>query len=113
MTNQTHRVYCDFEVASVDGFDLRLTRRQREVLELLCEGLPNKLISRRLCVSDATVKTHVASVLRSMNVSTRLEAATVAFKLGLVRNARSESRRGDGDPPQAPPSHGAAAPVTV
>ena len=52
---------------------------------LLCEGLPNKLISRQLGVSDNTVKSHVASVLRSLNVATRLEAVTVAFKLGLVQ----------------------------
>lgn len=66
------------------GFPVVLTQRQREVLVLLCDGLSNKLISRRLGVSDATVKTHVASVLRSLNVSTRLEAVAVAFKLGLV-----------------------------
>ena len=68
-----------------DGFPIHLTTRQREVLMLLCEGLPNKLIGRRLGLSDATVKCHVASVLRSLNVSTRLEAVAVAIQLGLVR----------------------------
>ena len=69
------------------GFPIHLSERQREVLLLLCEGLPNKLIGRRLDISDATVKCHVASVLRSLNVSTRLEAVAVAHKLGLVRTA--------------------------
>ena len=67
------------------GFNVHLTQRQREVLLLLCEGLPNKLIGRRLAISDNTVKSHVASVLRSLNAATRLEAVTVAFKLGLVQ----------------------------
>jgi DNA-binding NarL/FixJ family response regulator len=68
-----------------NGFPIHLTPRQREVLLLLCSGLPNKLIGRQLALSDATVKCHVASVLRSLNVSTRLEAVVVAFQLGLVR----------------------------
>jgi DNA-binding NarL/FixJ family response regulator len=70
--------------ASHNGFPIHLTVRQREVLLLLCAGLPNKLIGRKLGLSDATVKCHVASVLRSLNVATRLEAVAVAFRLGLV-----------------------------
>jgi len=59
---------------------------------LLCEGLPNKVIGRHLGVSDNTVKTHVASVLRSLNVATRLEAVIVAFKLGLVQPCEAPPR---------------------
>ena len=72
-------------------YPITLTPRQQEVLLLLCEGLTNKSISRRLRVSDATVKTHVASVLCNFNVSTRLEAVTQAFKLGLVRPEHAEA----------------------
>jgi DNA-binding NarL/FixJ family response regulator len=72
-------------VETHNGFPIHLTHRQREVLMLLCEGLPNKLIGRRLGLSDATVKCHVASVLRSLNVSTRLEAVAISIQLGLVR----------------------------
>jgi DNA-binding CsgD family transcriptional regulator len=61
----------------------RLTPRQLDVLELLCEGLPNKLIGRRLNISSATVKIHVASVLRALNVASRLQAVIVACSLGL------------------------------
>lgn len=77
-------------IATYRGYPIILTQRQREVLLLLCEGLPNKLISRRLNISDATVKTHVASVLRSLNASTRLEAVILAFRLGLVRVVEPE-----------------------
>ena len=76
------------------GYPIVLTQRQREVLLLLCEGLPNKLIGRELGVSDNTVKSHVASVLRSLNVATRLEAVALAFKLGLVQPAESRSLNG-------------------
>jgi DNA-binding NarL/FixJ family response regulator len=83
-----------------NGFPIHLTTRQREVLLLLCAGLPNKLIGRRLGLSDATVRCHVASVLRSLNVATRLEAVAVAFQLGLVQpgSALDEGRvrRGQG-----------------
>ena len=61
----------------------RLTPRQLDVLELLCEGLPNKLIGRRLNISSATVKIHVASILQALNVSSRLQAVIVACSLGL------------------------------
>ena len=81
-----------------NGFSIHLTPRQREVLLLLCSGMPNKLIGRQLGLSDATVKCHVASVLRSLNVSTRLEAVAVAFQLGLVRPSLSAEtgRNGSG-----------------
>jgi DNA-binding CsgD family transcriptional regulator len=77
------------------GFPINLSARQREVLILLCEGLPNKLIGRRLGLSDATVKCHVASILRSLNVGSRLEAVAVAIHIGLVRPCLSE-RAGKG-----------------
>ncbi len=54
---------------------------------LLCEGLSNKAIARRLGVTDATVKSHVAGIRQSLNVDTRLQAVALAFALGLVRTA--------------------------
>lgn len=61
----------------------KLTPRQREVLAMLCEGLPNKLIARRLNISDGTVKVHVVHVLRALKVSSRLQAVVVARSLGV------------------------------
>ena len=69
----------------VDDHAAQLTARQREVLELLCEGLQNKQIARRLNIASATVKIHVANILRTLNVSSRLQAAVVAMSLGLIR----------------------------
>ena len=53
---------------------LGLTPRQTEVLGLLLQGKPNKLIARDLKLSVETVKDHVAAVLRSLNVSSRTQA---------------------------------------
>lgn len=63
---------------------LHITPRQHEVLALLCEGLPNKLISRRLSIAAATVKVHIGCILRELRVSSRLQAVVAARRLGLV-----------------------------
>lgn len=61
-----------------------LTPRQIEVLDLLCTGLSNKLIARRLNCSENTVRGHMQAILLYLNVSTRNEAVFAARKLGLV-----------------------------
>lgn len=61
----------------------KLSARERQVIKGLAEGLPNKLIARRLCITDATVKVHVKSVLRKTGVSNRTEAALLAQSLGI------------------------------
>lgn len=62
----------------------RLTPRQCEVLDLLCQGLSNKMIGRRLNLSENTVRGHVQAILQALQVSNRSEAAFVARHLGLV-----------------------------
>ena len=61
-----------------------LTPRQREVLELLHLGLSNKLIARRLLLSDNTVRRHVQEILKYFQVATRAEAVFAARKLAMV-----------------------------
>ena len=85
MMNDVQFKWCDPQIQSHFGFPVQLSPRQRQVLLMLCEGLPNKLVGRRLGISDNTVKSHVASVLRGLNAATRLQAVAVAFKLGLVQ----------------------------
>jgi DNA-binding NarL/FixJ family response regulator len=63
--------------------DLGLSARQREVLELLLKGLPNKLIARKLGISENTTKIHVSSVLRALGVASRTQALIAASRLGL------------------------------
>jgi len=62
----------------------RFTRRQHEVLALLCEGLSNKMICRRLDISAGTAKAHIAVILRELGVASRLQAVVAAHDLGLV-----------------------------
>jgi DNA-binding NarL/FixJ family response regulator len=52
-----------------------LTPREQEVLELLAEGLPNKLIARRLEISEKTVKAHLTSIFQRIGVTDRTQAA--------------------------------------
>lgn len=61
-----------------------LTPRQLDVLRLLCQGMTNKDIGRALDIGNATVKIHVSSILRTLNVTSRLQAAIVARRLGLI-----------------------------
>jgi DNA-binding NarL/FixJ family response regulator len=60
---------------------LGLTPRQNEVLALLLQGKPNKLIARELSVSVDTVKDHVAAVLRALNVTTRTQAVLAVAEM--------------------------------
>jgi DNA-binding NarL/FixJ family response regulator len=62
----------------------RLTPREREVLELIGRGFPNKLIARELGLSEKTVKTHVGHVLAKLGVTDRTQAAVIAVRAGLV-----------------------------
>jgi DNA-binding NarL/FixJ family response regulator len=67
---------------SAKGQDL--TARELEVLRLLAEALPNKLIADRLGISDHTAKFHVNSVLSKLSAGTRTEAVVRAARLGIV-----------------------------
>ena len=61
-----------------------LTVREREVLQLMAQGLANKQIGGKLSISLHTVKFHVASILAKFNASSRTEAVTLGARRGLV-----------------------------
>ncbi|MDA8361478.1 MAG: response regulator transcription factor [Gammaproteobacteria bacterium] len=60
----------------------RLTARQRDVLQFLCEGLPNKVIAQRLSVSENTIRHHVRDILDYFSANSRSEAAFAARQHG-------------------------------
>ena len=61
-----------------------LTRREREVLQLLADGKSNRAIGDALFISEKTVKNHVSNILQKMNVNDRTQAVVVAIKKGWV-----------------------------
>ena len=63
----------------------RLTSRELQVLRLIADGLTNKEIAGRLCVSTDTVKRHVEHIIKKLQVSDRTQAAVQAVRRGLVR----------------------------
>jgi DNA-binding NarL/FixJ family response regulator len=60
-----------------------LSDRERQVLGLLVEGLPNKLIARRLQISEKTVKSHLTRIFRELDVTDRTQAALWAERNGV------------------------------
>ena len=62
---------------------LGLTQRQSDVLRLLVQGKPNKLICRDLNLSEGTVKVHVSAILRALNVHTRTQAIVELARRGV------------------------------
>jgi DNA-binding NarL/FixJ family response regulator len=61
-----------------------LTAREREVLRLVADGLPNKAIARELGISEHTAKFHVGSLLAKLGAGSRTEAVTLATRRGLL-----------------------------
>jgi NarL family two-component system response regulator YdfI len=61
-----------------------LTPREVEVLSMLAEGAGNKVIARRLGISEHTVKFHVGSIMGKLNASSRTEAVTAGIRRGLI-----------------------------
>jgi DNA-binding NarL/FixJ family response regulator len=62
----------------------QLTDRQMQVLRLLAAGKPNKAICRELDIEEGTVKAHIATLFRVLDVANRTEAASVARTIGLL-----------------------------
>jgi DNA-binding NarL/FixJ family response regulator len=72
--------------------DLGITERQAQVLALLVQGKPNKLICRELGLAESTVKIHITSILRALNVSNRVQAVIAVARLGLQFRMMSAAR---------------------
>lgn len=69
---------------AAEDLDEPLTNREREVLELLAQGLSNKLIAQRLHISEHTVKFHISSLYAKLGVSGRAEAVSRGARYGLL-----------------------------
>lgn len=68
----------------------QLSPREKEVLDLLAEGLGVSQISRRLYISDSTTKTHISKLYEKLGAGNRAQAIMAALKLGLIEAPTSE-----------------------
>lgn len=76
--------------------DIGLTERQAQILKLLVQGKPNKLIARELRLSDSTIKTHLSAIMKALHVANRTQAVVAVGRLGLRLDQTTgvpESRR--------------------
>ena len=71
----------DAKLSPVDDLAKVLTEREREVVDLVAEGLTNKEIARRLEISPATVKVHVERLIGKLGVADRTQAAVLAVQI--------------------------------
>ncbi|MCL5961394.1 MAG: response regulator transcription factor [Chloroflexi bacterium] len=62
-----------------------LSDREMDVLRLLAKGSANKEIASSLCISESTVKTHVANIFQKLDVGDRTEAVTQALQRGIIK----------------------------
>jgi NarL family two-component system response regulator LiaR len=69
---------------SETGLYALLSEREREVLQLIAEGLSNGEIAQKLVVSEKTVKSHVRNILSKLQVADRTQAAIYAWRTGLM-----------------------------
>jgi DNA-binding NarL/FixJ family response regulator len=70
----------------------RLTQRERDVLRLLAEGMPNAQIAERLVVQESTVKYHLQNIFQKLGVTNRTEAAQVYYREGGERSILNAER---------------------
>lgn len=72
------------EAMNIDSPDEPLTLREREVLEMVSRGLSNKMIARRLSISEHTVKFHVSSIYTKLGAASRTDAVSRGVRRGLI-----------------------------
>jgi DNA-binding NarL/FixJ family response regulator len=75
-----------------------LTKREREILQLVASGLSNADIAGRLVISPLTAKTHVARILAKLDCHDRAQLVALAYETGLVRPGGRDRADASGDP---------------
>ena len=64
---------------------IRMTRREREVIEHIADGLSNKEIGQKLHVSTYTIRSHIHNIMEKLTLHTRLEIANYTYTGGILK----------------------------
>ncbi len=67
-----------------DNTPEHLTEREKEVLQMMCDGMSSKLIAEKMCVSENTVEYHRKQILRRIGAKNNVQAVSIALKEGLL-----------------------------
>lgn len=84
LVRSLHEDLLQVQSVQLDASDEVLTTREREVLELVSQGLSNKLIARHLHISEHTVKFHISSISTKFGAASRTEAVRLGLRKGLI-----------------------------
>ena len=71
---------------------MRLTKREREIIALVAEGLKNKEIAERLFISPLTVRHHLSAIFAKLEVTDRVKLVVFAFRNGLADLSRNSKK---------------------
>jgi len=75
-----------------DPRQVRLTRRQQQVLELLAQGVSNRRIGRSLHITEQTVKSHLHMIYRKLGATDRTEAVVIALRTTLINGSSATAQ---------------------
>ncbi|MCE5284402.1 MAG: response regulator transcription factor [Pelosinus sp.] len=78
------KILQEFSVKRVDEVEHNLSGREKEVLQLVSEGLGNKNIGEQLYISESTVKNHLRNILDKLHLESRTQLIAFAYKNGMV-----------------------------
>jgi two-component system NarL family response regulator len=78
------QTYLPARLATIQEHSPHLSAREVEVLRLIVDGLPHRLIAHKLNIAEATAKNHVKNILGKLGVRDRTQAATTAIQRGIV-----------------------------
>jgi DNA-binding NarL/FixJ family response regulator len=77
---------------SADKASTELNSRETQVLQMISEGASNKEIADCLCISEATVRTHLRHIMNKLHLANRTQAAAYALRKGLIQQKGEESQ---------------------